>query len=152
MYLVVVFLPLIIFQEINALALQYVDGSHFYCSILNLFYILKKGGGNLFALDADFCLKMKFFIIQSFSLMFTPQDRLVMDALNGQFDNELNYLKTVVNLLSDHKWIYMFANTRLLVDNVLDEIPVEWTSHLGFTNVQDVDNAMKGIIQVCIFE
>jgi hypothetical protein len=71
-----------------------------------------------------------------------------MEVLNGQFSNEVDYFRQVVDLLSKYNWIYQSANTHILVDDIPSHIPNDWISCLSLEKLGDVEQAIKGEIQV----
>ena len=72
-----------------------------------------------------------------------------MEVLNGhQFSNEVDYFRQVVDLLSKYNWIYKSPNTHILVDDILSHIPGDWIPHLSLDKLSDVEEAVKGEIQV----
>lgn len=73
-----------------------------------------------------------------------------MELLNGEFDNEVDYFKQVVDLLSKYDWIYKSPNTHILVDDIPSQIPSDWILHLSLDKLRDVEEAIKGEIQVIL--
>ncbi len=75
-----------------------------------------------------------------------------MEVLNGhQFSYEIDYFRQVVDLLSKYSWIYKSPNTHILVDDIPSHIPSDWIPHLSLDKLSDVEEAVKGEIQVKLF-
>jgi len=67
-----------------------------------------------------------------------------MEQLNGQFANANEYFNQVVSFLDNYQWIYENANTHILVHQVAERVPIEWTNFLNFNHLQEIKEAIAG--------
>ena len=67
-----------------------------------------------------------------------------MEQLNGQFANANEYFNQVVSFLDNYQWINENANTHILVHQVAERVPIEWTNFLNFNHLQEIKEAIAG--------
>lgn len=64
------------------------------------------------------------------------------------YDDYGSYFSEVLSFLREYSWVYNFPVTELLVQDVLKQIPVEWSTALLGLTYQQLNILPQGFVMV----